>query len=606
MLNSLFVIYKESRERFNRFGRLLRSIRRKEMKFRTGFLIGSITCLIHAAYPVEQADQVFLNGKIITVDEAFSIQNAMAIKEGRILAVGMDADMEPYLSSETDKVDLNGKVIMPGLIDSHGHPSAACTTEFDHPIPEMEGIEDVLNYIRSRVEVLEDGEWITVSQIFLTRLKEERYPTREELDAAAPKNPVAFRTGPDASLNSLALELSGIGKGWEVDDGGPGYAEKDPQTGEPTGILRSCTRFIKSTSSSKSPTEEEHLNLLKELFKDYNRVGITGATERNGSDRNIALFQKLHERKELTLRVFLSKNVDTIQSIEGMREVIRDVAKSPLYAGNPWLQLRTIKVFMDGGMLTGSAYMRQPWGVSEFYNITDPEYRGVRFIPEDKLDALLEACMENDVQFTAHSVGDGAVHAIIDTCEKLSDRFNVRKQRPVLCHSNFMSEEAVLRAAEYGVCMDIQPAWLNLDGRTLTNQFGYERLAWFQPLRSIFAAGAIAGGGSDHMQKIGSLRSNNFYDPWKGMWVAMTRKANWMDKPLHPEQGLSRVEAIRFYTINNAYLTFSEKERGSLEPGKLADFIVLNNDPLTCPLDEFPNIEVLQTYVDGKPVFSKL
>ena len=110
--------------------------------------------------------------------------------------------------------------------------------------------------------------------------------------------------------------------------------------------------------------------------------------------------------------------------------------------------------------------------------------------------------MENNVQFTAHSVGDGAVHAIIDACAQLQDRFNIRQQRPVLCHSNFMSAEAVSQAAELGVCMDIQPAWLYLDGRTLTNHFGYDRLAYFQPLRSIFAAGAVAGGGRPH--EIGS------------------------------------------------------------------------------------------------------
>ncbi|MGI6454358.1 MAG: amidohydrolase [bacterium] len=568
----------------------------------TGLFIAAATFPISAQ---EQADRIFLNGKIITVDEAFSIQQAMAIKENRILAVGTDEEMKPYISSETEVIDLMGKIIMPGLIDSHAHPADACMTEFDHPIPEMQNIADVLGYIRQRAEVLEDGEWIWVSQVFLTRLEEERYPTREELDQAAPKNPVVFRTGPDASVNSLALKLSGIGKGWKVDDGGPGYIETDPETGEPTGILRSCTRYLKYKSSAKQPTQEEHLQKLKELIRDYNSVGITGITERDGSSDEIELYKKLFDQQELSIRAFLSRHVDTIQSTEDIRKAVQEVSHSPLYQDNPWLSLRTIKVYMDGGMLTGSAYMREPWGVSRLYNISDPEYRGLRFVPEEKLIPLLEACMENNVQFTAHSVGDGAVHAIIDACAQLQDRFNIRQQRPVLCHSNFMSAEAVSQAAELGVCMDIQPAWLYLDGRTLTNHFGYDRLAYFQPLRSIFAAGAVAGGGSDHMQKIGSLRSNNFYNPWKGMWVAMTRSANWLDKPLHPEQALSRVEAIRFYTINNAYLTFSEKERGSLEPGKLADFIVLETDPLTCPLDEFKDISVLQTYIDGKVVHSR-
>ena len=156
-----------------------------------------------------------------------------------------------------------------------------------------------------------------------------------------------------------------------------------------------------------------------------------------------------------------------------------------------------------------------------------------------------------------------------------------------------------------GILVDIQPAWLHLDGRTLEHHFGYDRMSWFQPLRALFAAGAIAGGGSDHMQKLGSFRSINFYNPWMGMWVAMTRTARWLDKPLHPEHALSRVEAIRYYTINNAYLLFAEKELGSLEHGKLADFIVLEEDILTCPIDRIRKMKVEQTYVGGKLVFQR-
>jgi predicted amidohydrolase YtcJ len=571
-------------------------------------VVGAI-CALHAA-PVslrgqETADLVLLGGKVITVDAAWSIHRAMAVKGDRIVAVGSDEDIARHKGPDTEVLELKGRVVMPGLIDSHMHATSAAITEFDHPIPQMESIADVLDYIRSRVNVLQEGQWIWVSQIFLTRLKEARYPTRAELDAVAPHNPVVFQTGPDASVNSLALQLSGIGKDWQVDDGGYGHAEKDPATGELTGILRSCTRYLKYVPSTKEPTPEQHTQLLKTLLADYNRVGITGVGERDVTPSEIALYQTLHDRGELTVRAFLSRNVATNQPIEKIEAAVEEIARSPLCHGDNMLQVPAAKFYMDGGMLTGSAYMRQPWGVSKFYNITDPEYRGVRFIPEDKLGPIVEACMKNDVQFMAHSVGDGAVHALIDACISLSDKYDIRAKRPVICHSNFMSAEAVELVAKYGICLDVQPAWLHLDARTLSDHFGYERLAWFQPLRSLFAAGAIAGGGSDHMQKIGSLRANNFYDPWLAMWVAMTRQAKWLDRPLHPEQSISRVEAIRFYTINNAYLMFAERERGSLEAGKLADFIVLDDDILTCPIDHVKDITVSQTYVGGKLVYTK-
>ncbi|MEW6238653.1 MAG: amidohydrolase [Candidatus Omnitrophota bacterium] len=557
-----------------------------------------------SAWSEEKADLLLINGKIVTVDEAFSIASSMAIKGERILAVGDKRNVENYRGPQTEILDLKGKTVLPGLIDSHTHPADAAAAEYDHPIPDMETIQDVLHYIKERAASLKEGEWIFVSQIFLTRLKEQRYPTRKELDEAAPKNPVIFRTGPDASVNSLALQMSGIDENWKVDDGGAGFAEKDPQTGKLTGILRNSTRYLKYRSPEKTPNAQERGELLQKLLADYNRVGITGVGERDASSDEIALYKKLRDDNALTVRAFLSQHLETNQPIENIKKELRDLALSKLFQGDSLLRVCAAKTYLDGGMLTGSAFMRQPWGVSQIYGITDPKYAGLRFIEQEPLINIIDACMELDIQYMAHTVGDGAVHAFLDACEALREKYNIREKRPVICHSNFMSEEAVRKAAELGVCLDIQPAWLYLDGRTLLHHFGWERLTWFQPLRSIFAAGALAGGGSDHMKKIGSLRSINFYDPWLAIWTTMTRRAKWVDEPIHSEQALSRVEAIRFYTINNAYLHFAEKERGSLEPGKLADFIITNENPMTCPIDEIKDMTVLRTYLGGKLVYS--
>jgi hypothetical protein len=165
-----------------------------------------------------------------------------------------------------------------------------------------------------------------------------------------------------------------------------------------------------------------------------------------------------------------------------------------------------------------------------------------------------------------------------------------------------MSREAVEQAARLGVMVDIQPAWLWLDTRTLARQFGYERLRWFQPLRSLFEAGVVAGGGSDHMQKIGSLRSVNPYNPFLGMATAITRRANQYPDRLHPEEALTREQAIRFYTINNARILGCDDRLGSLERGKLADLIVVDTDLLTCPEESIVTAQVLRTYVGGRLV----
>ncbi len=553
----------------------------------------------------EEASLILHNGRIVTVDKDFSIQEAMALRGDHILRIGKDKDVLKTRGTSTEMLDMHGKMVLPGLIDSHVHPTSAYMTEFDHPIPEMETIADVLEYIKSRAQALEDREWIIVQQVFITRLREQRYPTRDELDQAAPNNPVVFQTGPDASVNTLALKLSGIDKDFKVTDGGPGYVEKDARTGEPTGILRGCTRYIKSKTSGKEPSEQDHYRRLVELFKDYNSVGITSVSDRDASPSAIERYERMRKNGDLTVRLSIMQHVDTIGPLEEIKAKIRKVAESPLCRGDAMLRIIGIKTYLDGGMLTGSAYMREPWGVSKIYSIDDPEYRGVLFIPKERLLLIVQTATESGLQFTAHSVGDGAVHTLLEVYEEINKTTPIRNMRPCISHSNFMSREAVEKLPRLGVAVDIQPAWLFLDTRTLAKHFGYERLRFFQPLRSIFEAGGIAGGGSDHMQKIGSLRSVNPYNPFLGMWVTLTRKAKWYEGSLHPEEALSREQAIRFYTSNNAYILRLEDKIGSLEEGKLADFIVLDRDILTCPVDEIRETGVLSTYLNGRLVYQR-
>jgi predicted amidohydrolase YtcJ/ketosteroid isomerase-like protein len=553
-------------------------------------------------------DLIVHHGKIVTADGRFSIQAAMAVEGGKVVALGPDDAILPTKGPGTTVVDLGGRTVLPGLIDSHVHPSDAAIFEFDHPVPAMESIGDVLAYVKARAAALGPGKWVEVHQVFITRLREQRYPTRAELDEAAPQNPVLFATGPDASLNSLALRLSGIGKDFKVTDGGPGYAEKDATTGAPTGILRGCTRYVKTEPTGKKPTEEDRYRRTLELFRDYNAAGLTSVCDRAAEPDAIARYAKMRDDGELTVRLSVSQHVATIGSLDDIRTRIRQIGQSPLRRDDPMLRLIGIKTFLDGGMLTGSAYMLEPWGVSKIYSITDPSYRGVLLIPENRLLPIARAAAEAGLQFTAHAVGDGAVHALLDAYEQIGRDLPpgaLRATRPCVTHCNFVHPDDVPRFAKLGVSADIQPVWLYLDARTLDAQFGRDRLSRFQPLRDLFAAGAVVGGGSDHMQKIGPRRSINPYDPLLGMATAVTRTARWFDGALHPEQALSREQAVRMYTSNNARLLFREHQVGSLEPGKFADFVVLDTDVLSCPADKIADTTVLATYLGGKKVFDR-
>ncbi|HEY6168912.1 MAG TPA: amidohydrolase [Verrucomicrobiae bacterium] len=595
------------------------------MKMRLALLVCAVLGLRAVA---AEPDLILHNAKIVTVNSDFIVEEAIAIKGGRITEVGGSTEVLATAGPSTRRIDMHGRTVLPGLIDSHTHPTGACMTEFDHEIPAMETIVEVLAYIRGRVAKVKPGDWIILQQVFITRLKEQRYPTRAELDAAALENPVLYRVGPDAMCNSLALKLSGIDRDFKITDGSGGFVELDPKTGEPTGVLRNATRFVKSKSTAKSkadakkpdqsaglfdlapagksPTDAQRLARLKELFADYNAIGLTTICDRDSSAGALAQYQQLRDEHELTLRVAASYGVSYLPATSKIQEQIRDVSKNPLFTKrDPWLKIIGIKMYLDGGMLTGSAYMLQPWGVSAMYGISDPAYRGVRFIPPEKLRPVVRTAVENGLQFTAHSVGDGAVTALVDVYEEINRTLSVAKTRPCVTHCNFLTPEAIAKMARLGVVCDIQPAWLYLDSRTLHKQFGEARTRWFQPLKSLFAAGVTTGGGSDHMQKIGPNRSNNPYNPFLGIATAVTRRAKWFDGQMHPEEALTREQAIRFYTINNARLLFLEAEVGSLEPGKRADFVVLDRDILTCPEDQIAGIKPVATYVEGKEVFAR-
>ncbi len=178
----------------------------------------------------------------------------------------------------------------------------------------------------------------------------------------------------------------------------------------------------------------------------------------------------------------------------------------------------------------------------------------------------------------------------------------IRGRRWLITHANFTSEENLRRCAELGVGADLQPAWIWEDTRTLLKVLGPERMRWFHPYRKWLDAGLLIGGGSDHMIRIDPLEATNPWDPWLGLWVAVTRQTRDAGV-LNPDQKLTREEALRFYTINNARLHFEEREKGSIEPGKLADLILVDRDPLTCPEDDLRTTRVLWTMVGGKIVF---
>jgi predicted amidohydrolase YtcJ len=275
----------------------------------------------------------------------------------------------------------------------------------------------------------------------------------------------------------------------------------------------------------------------------------------------------------------------------------------PSGVGDHWVRIGPLKLFLDGGMLNGTAYMREPWGVGPTYQITEPDYRGQLFIEPRVLGTVAEEAARRGWQMTAHTAGEAGMDVLLDAYEQADRSIGIRGRRWLITHANFASARNLDRCAALGVGADLQPAWVWEDTRTLLSVLGPRRMEWFHPYRKWLDAGLTIGGGSDHMIRMEADQATNPWDPWLGVWIAVTRKYHGGGAPLNPDQALTRSEALRFYTVNNARLHFEERDKGTVEPGKLADLILVDRDPLSCPADDLKSTRVLWTMVGGRLVY---
>ncbi len=551
------------------------------------------------------ADLIVHNGRVLTVDAQFSTAEAVAIRAGKIVAVGRTADVLKLQGEKTCVLDAQGHTVMPGLFDSHTHPVGAASSEVGAPLPVLRSIPEVLDYIHKRASELPEGKWIVIRYGFPTRLKEARFPTKAELDAAAPKHPVLYHAGPAGIVNSKALEISGITK--DTQDPPAGQIVKDEKTGEPTGMLRNAYGVLKGVPGDGDITPEARRAAIKKLFSFYNQHGLTTIADRNAPRSHLDLYLALQKAGELTVRVNVARSFNPNGSREDIIKRLEELVGSdgrggPTGVGDDWVRIGPIKLFLDGGMLNGSAYMRQPWPRGDTYQITQDDYRGLLFVKPEQLQMVVEEAAKRKWQLTAHCAGEGAMDVLLDAYEFVNKITPIHERRFCITHANFPSQLNLERCQRLGVCADIQPAWLYKDGGTLLKVLGEQRMRWFQPYKTWLAYTTI-GGGSDHMIRYDPFDSTNPWSPWLGIWVAVTRRLETGGRH-QPGEVLSREQAIRLYTINNAYLHHEENIKGSLEVGKLGDLIILDRDLMKCPVDEIKDIKVLATVVGGKIVYA--
>jgi len=570
-------------------------------------IAGMVRCLFAvflgaALLPAADADLILYNGKIVTVDPNFSIRQAVAIKNGRIAAVGANqAILKAERGPSTRVIDLGGRTVLPGLIDSHLHPLEAGLSEFREPLPTLDSFAAIQDYIRAQARKTPKGQWVIVPRTFPTRLKELRMPTREVLDVAT-EHPVLFDASYVVVVNTLALKLSGITR----DTPNPPHGEivKDPN-GEPNGILRNAQSLLKGLKPAATFSEQEKLAALERMLRMYREAGITTIGEGGATPEEISLYERLKAERRLPVRVVMTWWVNIGRPAE---EIIAEIRSRPWRTnqGDDWLKFGAFKVNFDGGMTIGTAYQRRPYGDfgRQLYGMTDPNDRGQLFATPEKFLAVFRAARDRGWSLSAHTQGGGAIDLFLDTMEALDREKPIAPTRSHLIHASFQSPEAIARMKRLGIAADVQAAWLYCDAPALEKVFGYDGLRYFFPLRSYLDAGVHVAGGSDHMIGYDKNRAVNPYNPFHGMWVSITRKTN-RGRVIHPEERVTREEALKTYTFWAAWRLFAENTLGSIEPGKLADLVVLDRDYLTCPEDDILAIEPVMVVQEGKIVFQK-
>jgi predicted amidohydrolase YtcJ len=537
--------------------------------------------------PAERADLVLTGGAIYTMDAARPRATAVAVAKGKVLYVGDDPGALRFRDGSTVVTDLGGKMVLPAFQDSHIHLITGGIELGQCDLNGLRTKEDIFDRIKAYAAANPGAPWVTGGGWDLP-IFPRADPRKEDLDALVPDRPAALSSadGHSAWVNSRALRLAGVTK--DTADPAGGRIERDPKTGEPTGTLReSAAGLVEKLIPELGP--EDYVRGLKAGLELANRLGIASIIEASASPKILDAYAALDRSGELSVRVLASLYVDTDK---GTTEVERLVKLRDVYHGAR-LRSTAAKIFVDGVMEPHTAALLEPY-------LDRPGDRGTPLLEPAAFDALATALDAAGFQIHVHAIGDRAIRMSLDAFEAAGRANGFRDLRHHIVHLELIDPADIPRFKALGVTANFQALWAYADPyiTDLTLPIlGPGRSRWLYPIGSVARTGAVIAGGSDW-----SVSSMN---PLEAIQVAMTRRGP-DDPPGEawiPEEKVDLETMLRAYTVNGAWLSHDEKSRGSLEPGKAADIIVLGRDLFKIPSSEIGRVKVLLTLLDGREVF---
>ncbi len=534
------------------------------------------------------ADLLVRNGHIVTMDGARRVVSAMAVRDGRILALADEGALAGCASSRTQLLDLHQRTVLPGLIDVHTHAmewvKGILRGEIEAGYPAVHSIAEITQAVARRAATLPRGQWIVGSGWDDSKLAELRYITRQDLDTVSPDQPVYLKhvSGHLGVANSSALKLANITKNTHYPEGG--VIERDT-AGEPTGILKDTAMGLVATLLPKDPPDI-NVRAAKLISEKAAEVGLTTIHDIYISADEMRGYQEAWRRGWLKIRVQMSPRIGSIADAEKLAQMGVHTG-----FGDDQLKFGAAKMFADGGMGARTIAIYPPGVLGE------PNNLGVlRWTPADMQKAHLLAAGAG-WQLETHAIGDRAIDEVLDSYAAVIQQLGLKDHRFRIVHAGISTPAVQKRLRELNVLVDGNPPFVYWIGSWFL-KYGPERVRWSYPAKSYIENGIIEAAGSDVPVTPIS--------PWWGIWAAVVRRDLQSGQILAPEERISVEQALALYTHNGAYAGFEEDRKGALERGKLADFIVVDRDVLTVPADELKDVKVLQTFVGGRSAYDRL
>ena len=536
-----------------------------------------------------EADLALVNGKILTVDDEFTIVEALTVKDGVVQFTGPTDEVTQFIGKSTEVVDLEGKTVLPGLYDSHVHLKGvgAALKILNVMTPPVTSIQELKQAVAEKVKVSKPGEWILGRGWDQVKLAEHRNPTKWDLDEVAPENPVALtRTcGHVLLVNSKALELAGIKNDTASPEGG--VIDRDKKR-EPNGLLEEGPAMNLVRNLMPEEDIPEKMDCIKTACKALNASGITSVQEPGLTSDDFVAYQKVMDEGELTIRVNMMLHGS--QRNEPLEESLKRIREFPMLTGfgNDTLRFLGLKLLVDGGVGGRTAFMR------EHYE-GDPDDRGVSIYTDEKLQALVDEANKRGMLSAIHCAGGAAIDQVLNAYEETNKLKPIKGRRFQIIHVYQPSDENIAQIKKMEITVNTQPSHVYYLGDSFDENLGRKRASWTKPHRRFLDEGICVGASTDAPVVP--------YPPFPAIWAGVARRTQINDTVLGIDQAVTREESLRMYTINCAFMSFEEDTKGSLEPGKLADMIVIDRDYLECPEDDIRTTEVLKTWVGGKLVY---